>query len=257
MTLASVCMFSFGLSAETPAEKAWGILQTGAKEKSTDQRLHAILALGVLPANAKAREMAEHALKDPKAEVRAAAAAALGDMHATESISLLHAALDDRDIQVVLAAAHALDQLKDKAAYDTYYAVLTGKRKGAEGLVSSQWKEFKDPKNMVFTGLGFVPFGGVGVTLFQLMGNDRGAQVRARAAEVLAADSDPKSGEALSQAVSDKNWGVRVAALRSIAKRGDPLLSSTAEKAMADPKHAVRYTAAAAVAHLAKVPPKK
>src|SRR5947209_19940274 len=111
--LLTVSVLSGCLAAETSTEKAWNILQAGAKEKRTDPRLHAILALGLLTANAKARDMAEAALKDPKGEVRGAAAAALGDMGAKQSIPLLRAALDDKDIQVVLAAAHALDQLKD------------------------------------------------------------------------------------------------------------------------------------------------
>jgi len=81
-TAAIVITFAFCLVAETPAERAWGILDAGVKEKSTALRLHAVLALGLLTANAKARGMAEAALKDPKGEVRAAAAAALGDMNA-------------------------------------------------------------------------------------------------------------------------------------------------------------------------------
>lgn len=250
--VALAAAFSAWTAAETPTEKAWSILDAGVKDKSTDQRLHAVLALGLLTANAKARGMAEAALKDPKGEVRAAAAAALDDMNAFQSATLLRAALDDKEVQVVLAAAHALDQLKDKSCYDTYYAVLTGRRKGTEGMVSSEMKEMRDPKNVVLAGMGFVPFGGIGVSLYQMMGNDRAAQVRAKAAEVLAADPDPKSGEALVQGAADKNWGVRVAALRAISRRGDASLVSTAEKGMADQKHAVSYTAAAAVIHLTK-----
>ena len=37
------------MRAETPVEKAWGILETGVKEKSFNQRSHAVLALGLIP----------------------------------------------------------------------------------------------------------------------------------------------------------------------------------------------------------------
>src|SRR5579864_3874237 len=115
---------------ESPKHKAWDMLETAALSKVTTERTNGIRALGLLRGNARAREFAENALKDPKPEVRAAASTALGQMHAAESIPKLENALSDTKIQVVMAAAHSLRELKDdKSAYAVYYDLLTGGRK--------------------------------------------------------------------------------------------------------------------------------
>jgi hypothetical protein len=75
---------------EGPKHKAWDMLLTAALSKVTTERTNGIRALGLLSGNARARELAENGLKDPKPEVRAAAAAtALGQMQASESIPKL------------------------------------------------------------------------------------------------------------------------------------------------------------------------
>ena len=79
------------------------MLVTAAFSKVTTDRTNGIRALGLLRDNARARELAENALKDPKPEVRTAAATALGQMHAKESIPKLEAALSDIKIPVVMA----------------------------------------------------------------------------------------------------------------------------------------------------------
>jgi HEAT repeat protein len=74
--------------------------------------------------------------------------------------------------------------------------------------------------------------------------------VRAAAASVLATDNDPKSGEALVNATTDKSWLVRVAALEALAKRKDPALLAKIEPSLLDSRKEVRYTAAAVVLRL-------
>ena len=98
---------------ESPQHKAWDILQNAATSKITQERADGVRALGLLRGNARARATAEYALKDGKPEVRAAAATALGQMHATESTPKLQAALSDQKIPVVMAAANALREMKD------------------------------------------------------------------------------------------------------------------------------------------------
>jgi HEAT repeat protein len=68
---------------------------------------------------------------------------------------------------------------------------------------------------------------------------DDTSPVRAAAAKTLTNDTDPRSGQALVQAVSDKKWMARVAALEAIAKRGDPQLLSGIVPAMSDKNEAV------------------
>src|SRR6202166_5200774 len=98
---------------ESPKHRAWDMLMTAAFSKVTTERTNGVRALGLLRDNARARELAENALKDPKPEVRAAAATALGQMHASESIPKLQSALSDAKIPVVMAAANSLTVLQD------------------------------------------------------------------------------------------------------------------------------------------------
>jgi HEAT repeat protein len=241
--------------ATEPREKAWNILDTGVAEKNAIKRADAVEALGLLPRDTRARAMAEKALGDDNPRVRAAAALALGEMRSSRSIPKLAEALSDKDPVVVLSAAHSLLLLHDHRAYDVYYAVLTGQRKAGRGLIAEQRTKLDDPKKLavfgVETGLGFVPFGGIGVSAYRLISKNGSDVVRAAAAEVLAKDPDPESRSAIIDAVSDRSYPVRIAALKAIAERGDTRLMKTIEPAMDDEKDTVQYVAAAAVIHLA------
>ncbi|HLB87464.1 MAG: hypothetical protein AUH86_25230 [Acidobacteria bacterium 13_1_40CM_4_58_4] len=240
--------------AETKKELAWKILETAIQGDDTGDRVTAIRVLGLLPSDTKAAGVAGKALDDPKPEVRAAAAAALGQMGSTASIPNLKKALSDKETSVALAAAHALDLMHDDFGYEVYYAVLTGERKGGKGLIAEQVNTFRDPKKLAglgfSEGIGFVPFAGIGWNAFRAIRKNDSSPVRAAAASVLANDTDPRSGEALANATGDKNWLVRVAALEALAKRKDPSLLSRIETSMSDSRKEVRYTAAAVVLRL-------
>jgi HEAT repeat protein len=254
--LGLVLLLGCGLGAATePTEKAWNILASGVAEKSPIKRADAVEALGLLLRDARARTMAEKALDDDNPRVRAAAAMALGDIHSTRSIPKLTEALADKDPVVVLAAAHSLLVMHDHRAYDVYYAVLTGERKAGRGLIAQQRAKLDDPKKLaifgVETGLGFAPFGGIGVSAYKFITKSGSDSVRAAAAEVLAKDPDPESRNALIGAISDHSDLVRIAGLKAIATRGDRRLLKTIEPSMDDEKDKVQYIAAAAVIRLA------
>src|SRR3954470_16152350 len=74
---------------ESPKHKAWDLLQTAIASKRTVERTDGVRALGLLRGDARAQKLAEDALEDRKPEVRAAAATALGQMHAMASIPRL------------------------------------------------------------------------------------------------------------------------------------------------------------------------
>jgi len=241
--------------------EAWTILQTAASGDKTEPRAAAIRALGLIAGNPRAISMATKALKDEKAEVRTSAALALGEMRAKSSIPALKAALDDPEPSVALAAGQALSQLKDPAAYDIYYEILTGERKTGKGLLASQESILKDPKKLATLGLaqgvGFIPFGGFGWEAFKMLTKDDVSPVRASSARMLALDPDPASIKALENATSDKSWLVRTAALEALAKREDPTALDTVELSMYDDKDVVQYTAAAAFLRLSEAKEKQ
>jgi HEAT repeat protein len=243
--------------AQSPVEKAWTSLSSGASEKSKGKREDAIRALGLIPNETRAQDMAEKALSDENYEVRAAAAEALGQMGSSKSIPKLEEAVKDMDVAVVVASANALVALGDTKAYEVFYAILTGERKSGESLVESQMKMIKDPKalaSMGFAaGLGFIPFAGAGYSVYKMARKDDASPVRAAAAQKLARDPDPKTNDALRITAADKKWLVRASVVDAIAKRGDPALLPAVIMAMDDENDNVRYVAAAAVIRLSKL----
>jgi HEAT repeat protein len=247
-------------SAPSPA-RAWSILEQGLTSNRAAKRAKAVHALRLLPHDPRAEEMAVRALTDPNPNVRAAAARCLGPMGAVSSVPRLKSLLNDRAPNVVLAAAHALYLLGDRAdVYDVDLELLTGERKSADGFVKAQINELHDPRvvaTMGFeTGIGFVPFGGEAYEVFKRASKDDRTPVRVAAVKELATDRDPKIDAALTRACSDKKWLVRAAAIYAIAKRDDAALLNAITPALQDKNDIVRYEAAAAVVRLSGVKPK-
>lgn len=244
--LGSCCLWLLtcaGFAEQTQAQKAWNLIQAGIADHSTEKHATAIRVLGLLPNDSRARELSEQALTDEHPEVRASAATALGKMRSRTSIPKLKHALDDKDIAVAMAAANALREMGDPAAYRVYYAVLTG-----ELEVNDVPAEFGFAE-----AIGFVPFVGTAYHVYRTLSKDDAAPVRAAAATALAADRDPRSAKALAAATLDKSWLVRMAALDAIAHRGDPALLPYVTPAMTDDNDAVRFTAAASVIRLSSL----
>jgi HEAT repeat protein len=244
-------------SHPAPVDRAWSILQEGLENKSPYTRAKAVHALAVLIGNRRAQERAENALADSDANVRVEAATSLGQIGGISARAKLKAALDDKEVKVVIAAANSLWTLKDPAAYEVYYALLTGERKGSNGLLQSELGTLKDRKaaeKLAFeTGIGFVPFGGMTWEAWKTVTQDDTSPVRAAAAERLARDPDSKSADALAKACSDKKWRVRAAVVNAIAKRGDPALLGSIEPLLFDGNDTVRFDAAAAIIRLASI----
>ncbi len=244
-------------AAQTPEDKAWQVLESACTGDKTSDRATAIRVLGLMPNDARAVKLAIKALKDAKPDVRAAAAAALGDMNSRKSIPKLRIALDDKDPSVALAAAHSLELMHDSSAYEVYYEVLNGERKAGKGLIASQTSILSDPKKMAQLGfeegIGFIPFAGIGWGAIKAIRKDDTSPIRAAAAKVLAKDPDPATTKALTHAAGDKSWLVRAAALEALAKRGDISVLNTVELYMSDEKPAVKYTAAGTVLRLTAI----
>jgi HEAT repeat protein len=254
-------MIAFLLLLAVPAtqppanQQAWTMLKEGLADKSPTKRAKAVHALGLLK-NDAAERMAEKALDDLDKGVRSEAAAALGKMNRADARPKLRACLNDKEIQVVLACTNSLYLLKDPKAQEVYYALLTETRKSSKGLLQSQLDTLRDRKQvekLAFeTGIGFMPYGGMGWEAIKTIRQDDASPVRALAAQRLATDPDPKSATALAEFTNDKKPQVRVAVIEAIAKRGDPALLSDVVARLADADESVRFTAAAAVISLSQ-----
>jgi HEAT repeat protein len=252
------------MRAQTPLDEAWTILQSGTENKSTNTRVATMRVMQLIPADARAVNMAEKGLLDKEAEVRGAAALSLGAMGSKSAIPELFAAgKGDKEGAVVMAAAKALIQLGDERGYAVYYAVLTGQRKTGEGLIGDQEKELhdllKNPKQMEAMafeqGIGFVPFGGYGLQVYQAIhaSEAEGPIVKATAIKILAKDPDPHTEKALVAALADKHWLVRAAAYDALARRDHTAVLPEMSSGLKDDKEEVKLTAAAAIAHLSTI----
>jgi len=186
------------LCAQPPLDQAWSILQAGADNKSTDQRVITMRVLG------------------------------------------------------------------DEQGYLVYYALLTGERKSGESLIGGQEKELnqlmRNPKQMEAMafeqGMGFVPFGGVGLQAYQVIHENQSKEpiAKATAIRILANDPDPRTAKALAAATKDKHWLVRAAAFDALARRGDAALLPDAAYGLTDDKEEAKLAAAAAVIKLSANP---
>jgi HEAT repeat protein len=156
-------------------------------------------------------------LQDSEPNVRGAAALSLGAVKSKSAIPILIAAVKaEREGAVVMAAAKSLIQLGEEKGHEVYYAVLTGERKSGEGLIGGQEEQMKqlmrNPKQMETMafeqGLGFVPFGGASIQVYQAVhqSQEKDLIVKATSIKILAKDPDPRTGKALVTATTDKQW---------------------------------------------------
>jgi len=254
------------VSAQTPVVRAWSMLQAGAADKSSDERVATMRVLQLIPGDAKAVGMAEQGLQDKAPEVRGAAALSLGAMASKSAIPKLEAMAKDPDGAVVLAAAKSMIELGDEKGYEVYYAVLTGQRKSGQSLIGGEEQELnhllnnpKEMETMAFEqGIGFVPFGGIGFQAFQTIHASESKEpiLKATSIKILAKDPDPRTEKALLAATTDKSELVRAAAYDALARRGHSAVLPELDSGLQDEKEEVRLTAAAAVVHLSSLPKK-
>jgi HEAT repeat protein len=250
--------------AQAPLDQAWMILRAGAENRSSDQRMATMRALQSIPGDAQAESLAEECLQDKDPEVRSAAALALGAMGNKTAISKLNDLIGkDKDGAVALAAAKALLQLGDDTGYRVFYAVITGAKKSGEGLASDQKQELsnlmsnpKQTEKMAFQlGVGFVPYGGIGLATFQAIQASKAKDpiLKATSIKAIAKDPDPRSGKAIVDALSDEHPLVRAAAYDALARRGDTAVLPDLSSGLNDKDMEVKLTAAAAVAYLSTI----
>ncbi len=252
--LAALCLSATPGLAQP--DKAWPLLEEGLKSDKAETRTAAAQALGLVAGNQRARQLAEWVLSDIDESVRSAGAEALGQIGLPAAGPALRNALKDKSAEVVFSAAGALFELKDPAAFEVYYAVLTGERKSGEGLVESQLDLLKDPQALAKigfeTGIGFIPFGGIGYKTFKAVTSDKTSPVRAAAAQKLVLDPDPKTAQALVNALKDDKWMVRAAAINALAKRDDRKQAAAIAALLHDEHQTVRFNAAAALIRLSR-----
>lgn len=253
--LAAVSMFTLRAD-EKVRDSAFATLETALNGSNFDHKLQALAAIGTIPGNdERAVKMAVEALHSKDAQIRAAAADALGEMKATSAAPELKAAFNDTG-EVAFAAAKALVNMGDPAGREVLVAVIAGDRKDEPGMVTNAVREarkkMRHPEGLLLmggqeaTGAMFGP-ASMGIVAVKDAFKLRGVSGRAAAAQALAKDPEPYAVTLLEWALSDRNWEVRASAAKALGERGNQGSIPQLETATADSRDAVRTLAAASI----------
>src|SRR6202047_473326 len=170
----------FGQTPESVApsnqDRARSLLEDSLKDKNPDSRKHAVQSLGLVSAREPYLSELEAMLDDKDVEVRLAAITSLVDLKSGRTVSSLRKALDSDVPEVSFAAAKALWTLDEPLGREALIAVLSGDTKTSSGFITKQKRDalrmIHTPKTMflfaVHTGAAFAPVPGLGAGVSSL-----------------------------------------------------------------------------------------
>ncbi len=242
---------------ETPEARAWRILADGVNAKKFSDRIIALKAMADLGPNLQGVRLVSEVLKDKDPDLRAQAAATLGEMKSRAALPALRVALNDEAPQVSFAAARSLWQLGDNAGRRVLLDILQGDKGTKDGFVASHKRaakhELQDKKSLVALGAEksageFLPGPlGMGVGLAKQEFSGGTDPARAACADLLSRRPDKATMLALKAALMDRDWSVRAAAAIALGKMARPGTEPWLEYALDDGKPAVRDAAAVGI----------
>jgi HEAT repeat protein len=146
------------------------LLAKALKDKNPDTRKQAAIALSLVGSTDPFPEQLEALLDDKDVEVRVAAVASISDLKNSHTIPALHKALNDEVPEVSFAAARSLWALNDPDGKKVLLSILSGESKASSGYFAKQKRDalrmMHTPKPMFMfamrTGAGFAPVPGLG-----------------------------------------------------------------------------------------------
>ena len=174
-------------------ERAISLLDSSLKDKNPDTRKHGVQALSLVSASEPWLSRIEAMLDDKDVEVRLAAITSLVDLKGVGTIPTLQKALDSEVPEVSFAAAKALWTLSDPAGREALISVLDGETKASSGFITRKKREalrmLHTPKTLfmfaLVSGAGFAPVPGLGAGISSLQGILSDPTVSGRAAAAL------------------------------------------------------------------------
>ncbi|MES2179704.1 MAG: M56 family metallopeptidase [Gemmatimonadota bacterium] len=174
-------------------------------------------------------------LKDEDAEVRQAAAEALGKLEDARAVPGLIEALKDRDKRVRASAAQSLGQFKDGRSMNALVALLSDSSTEVKRQALEALSEFEEG----------VPSAGI-VRLL----DDRDSEIRHKAAHLVGQLHDRSASGALAKLIRDSNADVRSAAIEALSELHDVSAGSAILPALGDVDADVRQQALSALSDL-------
>ncbi len=201
----------FGQTPETPSnhDRARRFLDDSLKDKNPDTRKHAVEALGLVSPREPYLSQLEAMLDDKDVEVRLAAITSFVDLKNSRTVPALRKALDSEVPEVSFAAAKALWTLNDPLGREALISVLSGDTKASSGFITKQKRDalrmLHTPKPMFMfvlrQGATFAPVPGIGAGVSSLQGILSDPGVSGRAATALLLSTD--KGPEVLQALRD------------------------------------------------------
>jgi HEAT repeat protein len=154
------------------------IIEKALSDKNPDVRKQAALALSLGGPREPFLSKLEALLEDKDVEVRLAAISSLADLKTKRTAAALHKALNDEVPEVSFAAAKALWSVNDPAGKEALLSVVSGETKVASGFISKQKRDamrmMHMPKAMALfalkQGIGFAPIPGLGEGISSMQG---------------------------------------------------------------------------------------
>jgi HEAT repeat protein len=192
----------FGQTADhVPAsnrDRARSFLEDSLKDKNPDTRKHAVQALGLVSAREPYLSELEAMLDDKDVEVRLAAITSLLDLKSGRTVPALRKALDSDVPEVSFAAAKALWTLNEPLGRVALFSVLSGDTKTSSGFITKEKRQalrmLHTPKTMfmfaIQQGANFAPIPGLGAGVSSLQGILSDPSVSGRAATALLLSTD-------------------------------------------------------------------
>jgi HEAT repeat protein len=159
-------------------DRAWALLTDSLKDKNPDTRLQAVQSMGLIGAHEPYLSALVAMLDDKDVQVRVAAVQSLVDIKNKNTAPALKKALADPIPEVSFAAAKALYVLKDPDGEEALLSILAKELKTSSGYITKQVRDslrlLQTPKPLMMlaikTGVGFAPVPGLGEGISSLQG---------------------------------------------------------------------------------------
>jgi HEAT repeat protein len=189
---------AFCQSAAPNGQRAHDLLETSLKDKNPETRTHAVESLGLVSATEPWLSELEVMIDDKDVQVRLAAVASLVDLKSERTVPALRKALDSPVPEVSFAAAKALWTLHENPGREALFSVLDGETKSSSGFIT---KEKRDALRMLHTpktfflfaaveSANFAPVPGLGAGVSSVQGILANPGVSGRAAAALLLSTD-------------------------------------------------------------------
>jgi HEAT repeat protein len=174
------------------------ILNKALKDKNPDTRKQAAIALSLVGSAEPFPSQLESLLDDKDVEVRLAAVASMSDLKNDRTNAALHKALNDEVPEVSFAAARSLWALNDPDGKKALLSILSGESKASSGYFAKQKRDalrlMHTPKPMFLfalkTGAGFAPVPGLGEGISSMQALLSDPSVSGRATAALLLEKD-------------------------------------------------------------------